>query len=303
MGMDIEVLRWFQHVADGTTVTEVAEVFGVSQPAVSRSLARLDKDIGTPLLEKHGRLLRPTHAGTAFKAHVDRALHGLDDGLAAVEQLLDPETGTVTLAFQLSLGSWLIPELVAGFQNEHPRVSFRFEQSIDGRSPVLQPGKNIDMEFSSRRPTEPGIHWRPILTEELMLAVPPGHRFATMAGIDLGRAAGESFVSLRPTWELRRRSEELCANAGFVPRVAHSCDALPTVMGFVAAGLGVAIVPRVGADPDRRRPDEARLLTIHDAGATREIGLCWLAERALLPAAELFRRFALHHASARHRDN
>ena len=65
MGMDTDALRWFQLVADGYTVTEVSEVFGVSQPGVSRALARLEQEVGTPLLRRSGRVLRMTHAGTA----------------------------------------------------------------------------------------------------------------------------------------------------------------------------------------------------------------------------------------------
>ena len=104
MGMDTDALRWFQHVTDGVTVTEVADIYRVSQPGVSRALARLEDELGTPLLRKTGRLLRPTHAGTVFKRHVDSVLHALDDGVAAVNELVDPETGTVAVAFQLSLG-------------------------------------------------------------------------------------------------------------------------------------------------------------------------------------------------------
>lgn len=82
--MDTDALRWFQQVADGVTVTEVSEVEGISQPGVSRALARLERELGTPLLRRSGRTLRMTHAGSAFKRHVDALLHQLDDGFAAV---------------------------------------------------------------------------------------------------------------------------------------------------------------------------------------------------------------------------
>ena len=116
MGWTPDALRWFQLVADGYTVTEVSEVFGVSQPGVSRALARLEQEVGTPLLRRSGRVLRMTHAGTAFKRHVDSLVNDLDDGLAAVSELVDPEAGVVTLAFPLSLGSWLVPGLIRAFR-------------------------------------------------------------------------------------------------------------------------------------------------------------------------------------------
>lgn len=120
MVMDTDALRWFQQVADGVTVTEVSELEGVSQPGVSRALARLEAELGTPLLRRSGRILRMTLAGSTFKRHVDAMLHQLDDGLAAVEQIMDPESGTVALAFQMSLGTWLVPDLVSSFRAIHP---------------------------------------------------------------------------------------------------------------------------------------------------------------------------------------
>ncbi len=113
--MDTDALRWFQLVADGYTVTEVSDVFGVSQSGVSRALARLEDEVGTPLLHRQGRVLRMTYAGSAFKRHVDALVNNLDDGLAAVGEIVDPESGVVTLAYPLSLGSWLVPGLVGSY--------------------------------------------------------------------------------------------------------------------------------------------------------------------------------------------
>lgn len=291
--MDTESLRWFQQVADGTTVTEVADIFNVSQPAVSRALDRLDKDLGVPLLERHGRLLRLTEAGATFKRHVDTVLHNLDDGLAAIDELVDPETGTVTIAFQLSLGTWLIPAIVSQFRELHPRVSFRFQHSQDGRSSTLHDGSPVDMEFTSRRSRRPDVRWEPIMPEELMLAVPPGHRLAALEGTSLTEVAEEPFITLGRTWELRRLSDELCQAAGFTPQVAFEGDDLHMVHGFVAAGLGVAIVPRMGMNPNKRRKRDSQLLSITDPGAYRNIGVAWSVDRRLLPSAVLFRDFAL----------
>ena len=91
--MDTDALRWLQQVTDGTTLTEVSELESVTQSGVSRALARLEAQIGTPLLRRSGRTLRMTHAGAVFKPHLDALLHNLDDGIAAVSQLIDPDTG------------------------------------------------------------------------------------------------------------------------------------------------------------------------------------------------------------------
>lgn len=297
--METDALRWFQQVADGVTVTEVSELEGVSQPGVSRALARLEAEVGAPLLRRSGRVLRMTHTGAAFKRHVDALLHELDDGLAAVSELVDPETGTVAVAFQLSLGTWLVPGLVSSFRADHPDVRFVFKQVRDELvAPVLQDGQ-VDVEISTLRPTDSTVRWRALLVEPLQVAMSARHPFAGRPTIGLAELTDEAFVALRPTSVLRRTGEDLCNRAGFAPTIAFEGDDLPTVLGFVAAGLGVAIVPaRHGGSPDR---DEASMwyADISDPGAQRKIGLAWSAERRLLPAAELFRRHVIDTARAR----
>jgi len=293
MDVDVEALRWFGQVAEGMTVTEVAQVHGVSQPGVSRALARLEAEVGTPLLHKTGRVLRPTYAGAVFKRHVDAAIHNLDDGLGAVSELVDPRTGTVSLAFQLSLGTWLVPDMIEAFREEYPRVQFRLEQSHDALGSSLVAGGRIDLEFTSRRPRNPAVRWQRLFAQPLFLAVPRRHRLAGRGEVSLSDAASEDFVMLRPSWELRALTDELCRGAGFEPRVAFEVDDLPVVHGFVAAGLGVAIVPASEGEPQPKGRAAAKLVRLADPGASRDIGVAWSRERRLLPSADLFRRHVL----------
>jgi LysR family transcriptional activator of glutamate synthase operon len=291
--VDTDVLRFFQQVADGATVTEVAELFQVSQPGVSRGLKRLEEEVGTPLLMRSGRLLRTTHAGSVFKRHVDTALHALDDGLAAAEELIDPESGSVRVAFQLSLGTWLVPDLIAAFRAEHPGIRFQFEHSHDALGSSLVAGGRTDLEFTARRPRNPDVEWTRLFAQPLCLAVPPDHRLADRDEVPLSEAAAEDFVMLRPEWELRTLSDELCAQAGFTPRVVFEEDDIPVVRGFVAAGLGLSIVPALPAEVRQAGGGAERLVRLTDPGAFRDVGLAWSQNRRLLPSAELFRRHVL----------
>ena len=313
MVVETESLRWFQQVAEGVTVTEVGELYRISQSGVSRGIARLEAEVGAPLLQRSGRTLRMTAAGAAFKRHVDALLNDLDDGLAAVEQLVDPETGTVTLAFQLSLGTWLVPGLVAGFRAAHPQVRFALQQSRDELvSSVLETG-DVDLEISTLRRTGPSIRWHRLLTEPLCLAVPADHPLAGRAQVgrdqvgrdqvdrdkvgrgqvDLAVASSAAFVTLRPASLLRAQGAQLCEAAGFTPRVVLEGDDIPTVRGFVAAGLGVAIIPASRPDDENGSGGRVRYLAISDPAARRLIGLAWSSERRLLPAADLFRQYVI----------
>jgi LysR family transcriptional activator of glutamate synthase operon len=311
MDMDTDALRWLQQVADGTTVTEVSEVEPVTQSGVSRALARLEEHLGTPLLRRSGRTLRMTHAGAVFKPHLDAMLHHLDDGIAAVSQLIDPDTGTVALAFQQSLGTWLVPDLARSFRTAHPLVGFQLTQVRDELRSAPLDGGNADLELGTRRPAHPErpgntsphepdttVHTRLIAIEPLRLALPREHRLAGQPRVRLADVAADPFIGLRPASALRQRTDDLCDQAGFRPTVIFEGDDLSNVRGFVAAGLGVAVVPapRAGSPESAAGPVVYR--EIMDAGAVREIFLIWSAERRLLPAADLFRRHVLRRAAA-----
>lgn len=295
--MDVRTLRWFQLAVDGTTLTDIAAIEMVTQPVVSRALERLGEDVGAPLLRKSGRVLRPTAAGAAFKRHVDEALHRLDDGLAAVAQAVDPEAGAVRLGFQLSLASWLVPDLVRGFRGVHPGVAFTLSQVRDVDVEDRLANGEVDIVLSTARPGESVGHRVHLVTEALEVAVPSEHPLAGRATIAIADLADDDFLLLRAPTSLRRRTEELCAAAGFAPRVSFEGDDLPTLLGFVSAGLGVAVIPAgTLAAGEGGSPRIARL-ALTDARASRGIGMSWPTRFPLLPSAELFRRHVLASAA------
>ena len=297
------MLRWFKLVADGATVTEVSDLEPVTQSGVSRALARLETEVGTPLLQRSGRTVTPTPAGEVFRSYADGILQQLSDGLAAVAQFVSPDTGTVAVAFQQSLGSWLMPDLVRSFRGDHPDVRFNLTQVHDELRGRPLGGGRTDLEVGTRRfrtgpqATRPGdlpVWTRQIGVEPLRLALPRDHRLAGHQRIALADVADEPFIGLRPTSALRELGDELCMQAGFRPAVVFEGDDLAIVRGLVAAGLGVAIVPapRAGS-PEAAAPGPVRYAEITDEGAQRAIYLTWPADRRLLPAADLFRKHVL----------
>ncbi|MGA8045755.1 MAG: LysR family transcriptional regulator [Dermatophilaceae bacterium] len=298
--MDVDGLRWFQLVADGTTVTEVSDVFGVSQPSVSRALARLEAEVGTPLLERHGRVLRMTLAGLAFKRYVDQVVNAVDDGLATVEQLVDPERGVVSLGFPLSLGTWLVPTLIREFERLHPHVQFVLESTAsneDNRISTLLLSGRIDLELTTSRTVGPHVLWHPLLTDELFLAVPDGHRLAGTEPVDLRDCRDERLVLLRPPSRLRRITMEMFRGVGVEPDVAFEADDLATVRGFVGHGLAISVLPSLGAAVGPVGTDRVVLRPLAGVDAARHLGLAWTSQHPLLPSANLFRRFVIDWAA------
>ncbi|WP_309063704.1 LysR family transcriptional regulator [Streptomyces sp.] len=290
--MDLQVLRSFQAVAQGLTVTEAAAEARVTQPALSRALRRLEEEVGAQLLQRVGRVLRPTPAGRVFKEYVDAVLDSYDQGRRAVAEAVDPDTGTVSLAFLHTLGTWLVPRLVTGFREEFPRVRFELYQHVENGLVQHLLDATADLVITSGDPGHPLITWRRLLVEPLWLAVPTGHRLAERRRVRLAEVAEEPFILLKPGYGLRSVTETLCRRAGFTPFVGFEGEEVHTLRGLVAAGLGVSLIP---SSPDTAAtPDfPIRYLEITDVRGARDIGVAWLSGRTLPPASRRFIDHAL----------
>lgn len=281
--MDLAVLRLFQQVAGGATVTDTAARARLTQPALSRALRRVEHEVGTELFQRAGRTLRLTPAGHAFSAHVDAVLDRYDQGVREVRELVDPDAGTVPLAFLHTLGAWLVPKVISDFRERHPRTRFELRQhGEEGLVTELLTG-TADLVLTSGDPELPAITWRRLLVEPLHLAVPPDHRLAGADEVRLADAAEETFILLRPGYGLRTTTEALCEAAGFTPRVGFEGEEVETLRGLVTAGLGVALLPPPQA------ASTAPHLRVTDVPSERDIGVAWLAGRELPPLSASFR--------------
>lgn len=271
-------------VAVGETgqVTLAAATLGVPQPTLSRGLARLGAVLGTPVIEKHGRGIRLTPAGEALVPHARAALVAVAAGVEAVREQDAQASGTIGIAFQNTLGDRVVPALIKAFRAEHPRSRFELTQGSHGQ--CLQALDSGAAEIALISPIEerPDLTVVPLHAEPLVLLVPPGHRLAGLPRIDFVDAAGESFIGLKPGFGLRSMLDDLARASGFTPQIAFEGDDLHTVRGLVAAGLGVALVPR-----DRSTVgNDGVQVAISGTAARRRIGAVWhTGEQSSLGAA------------------
>nr|BFE33611.1 LysR family transcriptional regulator [Actinomadura rugatobispora] len=288
--MDLETVRWFLAVVEHGHVTNAASELGLSQPGLSRAVARLERELGVPLLDREGRSVRPSRYGEVFAAHARRLLAEEEAARRALAQAADPEGGEVALAFLHTQGTWLVPDLLRRFRRERPRVRFRLAQDTAAGLEEAVRGGAADLAITSPWPRD--LAWAPMVTERLLLAVPADHRLAGRAALRLAEAAGEPFVAVRPGAGVRDTFEELARRAGFRPSILFEGDELSTIRGLVAAGLGVAVVP-AGEGTGGGGSAGLAEIPLEDPGAERTIGLAWHGGRTLTPAADGFRRFVL----------
>ncbi|HXP93540.1 MAG TPA: LysR family transcriptional regulator [Candidatus Binatia bacterium] len=285
--MDWRQLDYFRVAGRLQHMTRAAEQLGISQPGLSRAIARLERELGVPLFYQVGRSVRLTRYGEAFLVRVDRALHEVDEGRRELADLSGAESGAVALGFLRTLADEYVPQLVRRYRAEHPGVRFTFSQD---NSAILErelAAGELDLCFMATDLNNASLASRKVTEQELVLIVPPDHRLAGRRSIRLRDVSGEPFVSFKPGHAMRQFVDDLCAAAGFDPNVTFEGDESSAVRGFVAAGLGVAIVPLSGPSAS------VASLHISEPVARRSIGIVWVKDRYVSEAALSFRNFVL----------
>ncbi|MEV6397781.1 LysR family transcriptional regulator [Streptomyces sp. NPDC051907] len=281
-------LAYFAGAARQEHVTRAAQEMGVPQSTLSRAIVRLEEDLGVALFARKGRTVSLTPAGRTFLTAVERALAEVEKAAEAVQQDADPASGKVAFGFLHTMGSETVPGLIRAFRADHPRIRFTLVQNY-GEAMIerLRAGE-LDLCLTSPVPDAPDLVARRLDEQRLRLVVPDDHRLAGRKRIRLAEAADETFVTLEPGYGLRRITDDLCAEAGFTPRVAFEGEEAETLRGLVAAGLGVALLP----PPAVARPGVVEL-TVTAPRAVREIGVAWLDGHPDTAPVAAFKRFLL----------
>ncbi|RAV02638.1 LysR family transcriptional regulator [Paenibacillus sp. YN15] len=287
--MEWQQLEYFQTVARLQHFTRAAEELSISQPALSRSIANLEAELGMPLFDRQGRSVRLNRYGERFAVRVGRALAEIREGKEELAHWLDPDYGTVALIFLKSLGISAVPSLLSEFAQHWPNIRFRLDQqSTHEMLDRLERGE-VDFILSSMTETRSGVQWRSLWEEVLYAYVPHGHRLAGCTEIHIADMAEEPFIALKTGYGMRTIAERLFEQEKATPNIVFEGDDVMTVVGFVSAGLGVSLLPAIPS----LELDKVSRLPIANPECRRTIGLAWRTEGYLSPPAERFRAFLL----------
>ncbi|MFU8850092.1 LysR family transcriptional regulator [Micromonospora sp. SL1-18] len=284
----MQVLR---AVATSGSVTAAAAHLGYTPSAVSQQVAALEKEAGIALLERVGRGVQPTAAGRLLTRHAAIISQHLAEAETALADLRAGRTGRLTIRYFASVGPTLLAPALARFRGEHPGVAIDPKLSDpDDPLPEVEQG-NADLAIVVRGPgdgSHPGIRVVHLLDDAYQAALPAGHPLAAQRVIDLTDLAGEAWVGSEPPGPCLEPIIDACAAAGFSPDFVAKSEDYATAQGFVAAGLGVSLIPRLGLGTRHpgvtirrvRRPEPIRRIY----AAVREISLTQPALRALIDA-------------------
>ncbi|GLZ30422.1 LysR family transcriptional regulator [Lentzea sp. NBRC 105346] len=248
--LDVRRMQVLRAVVTTGSITAAATNLGYTPSAVSQQVAGLEKQAGLPLLERVGRGVRPTAAGRLLTEHAAAIADQLCLAETALADLRDGRTGRLRVRYFATAGASLVPPAVAAFQARQGCVKLDLKL-IEPHDPVteLEAGRAdvaITVMMPESKPPK-GMSVVHLLADPYFAVLPRGHELARKRVLDLADLADEPWVdSMLPPGPCRDIVLNFCASACVTPKFVVESDDLATAQGFVAAGLGVSIVPKLG---------------------------------------------------------
>jgi DNA-binding transcriptional LysR family regulator len=282
--MELLQLKYFQALAQSEHVTETADRLHVTQSSLSKTIQRLEQDVGAPLFDRIGRGLRLNGLGRIFLERTRRALLELEEGKREIAGLISPETGSVSLAVTTASA---LPGLLQRFKRERPAARFHVRMVGDDELRGILEQGSADFCFTSEPMELPEVEHEVLLADPVVLAVPRNHPLAVRTAVTFAELRDEEFIGLRSGFRKRDEIDAVCRRQGFVPRYVYEGDEPARINSLVEAGLGVAFVPGTS----RTKGDGVRYLSLEQPVVTKELLLLWNRGRYHSPAARQFREF------------
>jgi DNA-binding transcriptional LysR family regulator len=247
--LDTRRLRVLIQVARQGSFSAAADTLGYTQPAVSRQIATLEKEIGMQLVRRVPQGAVLTDAGRLLVDRAEAILVNLASTEEELRQLAGLEGGRLRLASFASAAASIMPLAIARYRERHPAVELDIAMADPYESlPRLRTGE-LDFALSHEALEDAselraGIDFVHLFDDPMYVALPVGHRFADAPRLDLSAFATEPWMlATTATCPDSRLFLRACHAAGFEPQVALQNDDYPAIIGFVAAGVGVALIP------------------------------------------------------------
>jgi DNA-binding transcriptional LysR family regulator len=247
---DLKHLRVLKEVSERGSFSAAAEALSYTQPAVSQQIAALEREAGAHLVDRTPRGIRLTDAGRALLVHAEAILARLGEAEAELEAITDLRRGRVRLASFPTGGATLIPVAVAAFRERHPGVEVVLDaaESRDAmeklRHGELDLAVLLESGFDSESDDE-RIEQVHLLDDPMFAALPADHPLARRRTVKLGDLADETWMHDSSPCPDAAIFLHACHVAGFEPRVAFRNDDYSAIQGFIAAGVGIALIPQL----------------------------------------------------------
>ncbi|QDU30730.1 Hydrogen peroxide-inducible genes activator [Anatilimnocola aggregata] len=285
--MEITQLRYFLKLAERGNFTRAAEDLLITQPALSRSIAKLEAELGQPVFERHARTVELTDSGKLLLARAEQILTLVDDTVAEITD--DGRTGRIRLGTIPTIAPYLLPPLLRGFATKCPQSNVIVYEEVTEKLLQRVLHGEIDLAILALPVPKQYLHVETLFEEELRLVLPVDHPLSKKKQIVLDDLQPYSFVLLDETHCLSNDIVSFCRQRSLQPVSVERTSQLATVQELVSLGHGVSLVPAMACNLD----DSPRRIYRHLAGTqpTRTVALVSNPYRFESRLVKLFRDF------------
>ncbi len=287
--MELTALRQFRAIAQAGHMTRAAEALGVTQPALSAMVKKLEREVGAELLHRTGRGVELTDAGRLFLTHAAEALRRVDAGVSAVRELMGLERGSIRVGGGATAITYLLPRAVSAFRSEHPGVRFYVREAGSRATAGAVLSGELDLGIVTLPIDTPGgrdLLLRPWVEDELRLIVPPGHALSGKRSFRWADLSAQRMVGFEAGSAVRAVIDRELASRGLGLEVVMELRSIESIKHMVAAGVGVALVSRFALG-------ESEGLSCRDGRVSRQLALVRRRDRVPSAAAGAFERALL----------
>lgn len=283
--MELYQLEQFMAAAELSHITRAAQKLSISQPALSKNIHALEKELGYPLFDHVGKNIRLNRNGEILLKYVREVFSALEN---ARSELKDYNGSACTISLYVKAASRLLPDILQTFSRLHPGIRFSVSQFP---TPSGQPDCDFTIESSLIRSS--GKESCTLLKENILVALPSKHPLSSGSSVNLADLRDEPFISLQKGIGLSSITDYYCQLCGFQPNIVFESDSPSTIRNMIHLGLGIAFIPELtwpGLEDET-----IRLLAVRNLNCIRYINLSWNNHRYHPAAAWEFKDFLVQY--------
>ncbi len=270
--MELRTLRAFVEVVRQGGFSQAAKAVFATQSTISKAVRQLEDELGVPLLDRVGHRSRLTAAGEIVYRRAVTMLAERDDLVAELGELRGLKRGNLRLGLPPLGSDTLFAPLFALYRSRFPGIEIRLTEHGSARLEEMVLAGDVDLA-GSLLPIAPDFEWQSVHEEPLMALLPAGHPLAGGSSCQLKDLAASPFLLFEEGFALNKVLREACERAGITPIVAARSGQIDFLVGLVAAGLGIAFLPRMIAE--QRHHPGVKVLLLDEPGTAWHMALVW----------------------------
>ncbi len=282
--MEVHQLRYFCAVAETASFTRAAEREQVAQPSLSQQIMKLEEELAVRLFDRLGRTVRLTDPGQVFLPRARAILAELRAAKEEVAERQSTVSGVVCVGVIPTIAPYFLPARIAAFLRKYPQATITVVEDVTVHLLDRLRGGLVDLAIMALPARGHDLECFPLLTERLFAILPKGHHLARRRSVLMKELRQEPFLLLRDDHCFRETAIEVCKRARIMPQIVFESGQFSSIVGMVAAGLGISIVPEMALE---RRAD-CNFVLIADERASRTVGVAALKGHFLGRAPQAF---------------